>query len=65
MENAFVKSEFPVIITFEDHLNPPLQAQAAEVSSVAPFGRIMCAISFAVGIYAHIIWCIMYCMRPM
>lgn len=31
-EHAFVASEYPVIITLEDHLTPDLQAKAAEVS---------------------------------
>ena len=31
-EHAFVNSDFPVIITFEDHLTAPLQAKAAEVT---------------------------------
>lgn len=30
-ENAFCSSEYPVIITFEDHLNPPLQRKVAEM----------------------------------
>ena len=29
---AFVASEYPVIITLEDHLTPDLQAKVAEVS---------------------------------
>lgn len=31
-EHAFVKSPYPVVITFEDHLTPKLQAKVAEVS---------------------------------
>lgn len=31
-EHAFVKSEYPVVITLEDHLTPDLQAKVAEVS---------------------------------
>jgi len=31
-EHAFVASEFPVVITLEDHLTPDLQAKVAEVS---------------------------------
>lgn len=30
-ENAFVASEYPVVITLEDHLTPELQAKVAEV----------------------------------
>ncbi|XP_027941563.1 phosphoinositide phospholipase C 6-like [Vigna unguiculata] len=30
-EYAFVKSEYPLIITLEDHLTPPLQAKVAEM----------------------------------
>ncbi|KAJ7283091.1 hypothetical protein O6H91_Y348500 [Diphasiastrum complanatum] len=30
-EHAFIASEFPVIITLEDHLTPPLQALAAKI----------------------------------
>jgi hypothetical protein len=29
--HAFVKSDFPVILTLEDHLTPKLQAKFAEV----------------------------------
>lgn len=31
-EHAFAASEYPVIITLEDHLTPDLQAKVAEVS---------------------------------
>jgi len=31
-EYAFVASEYPVVITLEDHLTPDLQAKVAEVS---------------------------------
>lgn len=31
-EYAFVASEYPVVITLEDHLTPKLQAKVAEVS---------------------------------
>ena len=31
-EHAFVASEYPVVITLEDHLTPDLQAKVAEVS---------------------------------
>ncbi|KAL5750525.1 hypothetical protein ACOSP7_025128 [Xanthoceras sorbifolium] len=30
-DNAFVASEYPVVITFEDHLTPNLQAQVADM----------------------------------
>lgn len=30
-EHAFVASEYPVVITLEDHLTPNLQAKVAEV----------------------------------
>lgn len=30
-ENAFVASEYPVVITLEDHLTPELQAKTAQV----------------------------------
>ena len=30
-DHAFVKSKYPVIITFEDHLTSSLQAKAAKV----------------------------------
>ena len=30
-ENAFHKTDYPVIVTLEDHLTPQLQAKAAEV----------------------------------
>jgi len=37
-EYAFVKSEYPLIITLEDHLTPFLQAKVAEVRSIVnPF----------------------------
>ncbi|CAM6095540.1 unnamed protein product [Calypogeia fissa] len=32
-DNAFVASPYPVVITFEDHLTPDLQAKAAEITS--------------------------------
>eukprot|EP00246_Nothoceros_aenigmaticus_P015284 TRINITY_DN6274_c0_g2_i1.p1 TRINITY_DN6274_c0_g2~~TRINITY_DN6274_c0_g2_i1.p1 ORF type:complete len:561 (+),score=109.82 TRINITY_DN6274_c0_g2_i1:217-1683(+) len=32
-DNAFVASEYPVVITFEDHLPPKLQAKAAEIAT--------------------------------
>lgn len=31
-ENAFVASDYPVVITLEDHLTPDLQAKVAQVS---------------------------------
>lgn len=31
-EHAFTASEYPVVITLEDHLTPDLQAKVAEVS---------------------------------
>jgi phosphatidylinositol phospholipase C delta len=33
-EHAFEKSEYPVVITFEDHLGPKLQAKVAQVSQI-------------------------------
>lgn len=33
-KHAFVKSDFPVILTLEDHLTPKLQAKFAEVSAL-------------------------------
>jgi hypothetical protein len=30
-EHAFVSSPYPVILTLEDHLTPPLQAKVAKV----------------------------------
>ncbi|CAM8927282.1 unnamed protein product [Rhodiola kirilowii] len=39
-ENAFVTSELPVILTFEDHLTPKLQAKVAELV-VEIFGDIL------------------------
>jgi len=33
-EHAFVASEYPVVITLEDHLTPDLQAKVAEVSYI-------------------------------
>lgn len=38
-ENAFVASEYPVVITLEDHLTPDLQAKVAEVSFCTSFLR--------------------------
>lgn len=35
-EHAFVASEYPVVITLEDHLTPNLQAKVAEVSFCIP-----------------------------
>jgi len=32
-EHAFVKSEYPVVITLEDHLTPDLQAKVAEMAT--------------------------------
>lgn len=32
-EHAFVASEYPVVLTLEDHLTPKLQAVVAKVSS--------------------------------
>lgn len=37
-ENAFVASEYPVVITLEDHLTPDLQAKWAQVCFMV-FGR--------------------------
>lgn len=31
-ENAFIASEYPVVITFEDHLSSDLQAKVAKVT---------------------------------
>ncbi|KAL0344461.1 UNVERIFIED_CONTAM: Phosphoinositide phospholipase C 2 [Sesamum radiatum] len=39
-ENAFVASEYPVILTLEDHLTPDLQAKVAEMVSET-FGDIL------------------------
>ncbi|XP_045800805.1 phosphoinositide phospholipase C 6-like isoform X2 [Trifolium pratense] len=39
-EHAFVKSDFPVILTLEDHLTPKLQAKFAEVA-VQIFGEML------------------------
>lgn len=39
-EYAFVASEYPVVITLEDHLTPNLQAKVAEVNSLG-----FCALS--------------------
>ncbi|XP_057441793.1 phosphoinositide phospholipase C 2-like [Lotus japonicus] len=39
-EHAFVASEFPVVITFEDHLTPDLQAKVAEMVTQT-FGDIL------------------------
>ena len=36
-EHAFVASEYPVVITLEDHLTPDLQAKVAEVKFVFVF----------------------------
>ena len=33
-EYAFIASEYPVVITLEDHLTPDLQAKTAEASGV-------------------------------
>ena len=39
-ENAFSASEYPVVITFEDHLKQTLQAKVAKVSKITfPFLR--------------------------
>lgn len=38
-ENAFVASEYPVVITLEDHLTPDLQAKVAQVCFMV-FGRV-------------------------
>lgn len=39
-ENAFLATEYPVVITFEDHLNQTLQAKVAKVSKLTfPFLR--------------------------
>lgn len=37
-EHAFVASEYPVVITLEDHLTPDLQAKVAEVGICAYIG---------------------------
>lgn len=34
-EHAFVASDYPVVITLEDHLTPDLQAKVAEVMLMA------------------------------
>lgn len=39
-EHAFVASEYPVVITFEDHLNPNLQALVAKVSTTSTWNFI-------------------------
>jgi phosphatidylinositol phospholipase C delta len=36
-DNAFSASEYPVVITFEDHLNAILQAKVAKVSKMHHF----------------------------
>ncbi len=44
-ENAFVASEYPVIITLEDHLTSNLQKKAAEVCY-----KFFLSLSFSLGI---------------
>ncbi|KAK2640990.1 hypothetical protein Ddye_022753 [Dipteronia dyeriana] len=39
-DNAFVASEYPVVVTFEDHLTPNLQAQVAQMV-MNVFGEIL------------------------
>ena len=40
-EYAFVASDYPVVITLEDHLTPDLQAKVAEVSLGAFDGNLI------------------------
>lgn len=40
-EHAFVASEYPVVITLEDHLTPNLQAKVAEVGYFCHFNFII------------------------
>ncbi|KAL7092661.1 hypothetical protein ACP275_12G177200 [Erythranthe tilingii] len=44
-ENAFVASEYPVIITLEDHLTPALQAKVAEMVSETFGETLICSTS--------------------
>lgn len=39
-ENAFVASEYPLVITLEDHLTPDLQAKVAEVCMWSFYGKL-------------------------
>lgn len=45
-EHAFVSSEYPVIITLEDHLTPDLQAKVAEVSACWPICKLLFSLYF-------------------
>lgn len=45
-ENAFIASDYPVIITFEDHLTPDLQAKVAQVDTFSLY--VKCYIPFLV-----------------
>lgn len=40
-EHAFVASEYPVVITFEDHLTPNLQSKVAQVKN-----QLLCMVDF-------------------
>lgn len=46
-EHAFVASEYPVVITLEDHLTPNLQAKVAEVGYFV--------IIFVLSSYPHVL----------
>ena len=45
-KHAFVASEFPVILTLEDHLTPDLQAKVAEVGTSLPPNYLVDALVF-------------------
>lgn len=34
-DHAFIASEYPIVITFEDHLTPDLRKEVAKVSNSA------------------------------
>lgn len=46
-EHAFSASEYPVVITLEDHLTPDLQAKVAEVGYFVFVFGLKCMFSFS------------------
>lgn len=54
-ENAFSASPYPVILTFEDHLNPHLQAKVAQVLKYFPYAIYPSQLRFLVSVSIYLI----------
>lgn len=54
-EHAFSASPYPVILTFEDHLNPHLQAKVAQVLKIIFIYNLTFTATFLVSVSIYLI----------